>query len=334
MTVRVTYVLGLGRSGSTVIGRALAEVLQAVPGDEMMAVWQRGVLEDRVCSCGERFSTCAFWQAVVATSPASFERETADRVVAEIHRVMGVLGPLRALTPRRRAALVASVPDRWFDAVGALYRGMALVGGAETIVDTSKAPVLAWLLARAPGVTVRTVLVVRDPRDVARSWRRPPALPDGAHELPVLAPWKTAVVWLLCNVAGERVQQAIQPVDRRASGMPPGHRGRREHREIGGPGGGLRRRGIVRLEDFTADPSGELRRLCDDLGETGPVPDVLTLPVAKHTMSGHPTVRFASGPLAVRPHDRPAGSNTADRLVALIDAPLLRRYGYALRAAS
>jgi hypothetical protein len=312
MTVRVTYVLGLGRSGSTVIGRALAEVLDAVPGDEVMAVWQRGVLEDRVCSCGARFSACPYWQAVVATSPASFERETADRVVAEIHRVMGVLGPLRALTPRRRAALVASVPDRWFDAVGALYRGMAAVGGADTIVDTSKAPVLAWLLTRAPGVSVRTVLVVRDPRDVARSWLRPPALPDGAHELPVLAPWKTAVVWLLCNVASERVQRALQRTAR-----------------------GARGRGVVRLEDFTADPLGALRRVCDDLGEAGQVlPGSLTLPVAKHTMSGHPSVRFASGPLAVRRHDRPAGSRTSDRLVSLIDAPLLRRYGYSLRAAS
>jgi hypothetical protein len=308
MTVRVTYVLGLGRSGSTVIGRALAEVLGAVPGDEVMAVWQRGVLEDRVCSCGERFSACGYWQAVVATSPSSFEPETASRVVVEIHRLMGVFGPRRALTRRRRAALVASVPEWWFHAVGALYRGIAVVGGADAIVDTSKAPVLAWLLARAPGVSVRTVLIVRDPRDVARSWRRPPALPDGAHDLPVLAPWKTAVVWLLCNTASERVQRAMRPAVAGRAASP--------------------RPAIVRLEDLTADPRGELRRLCADLGEERDIPDPLTLPGAKHTMSGHPTVRFATGPLAVRRPDRPAGSRTADRIVALIDAPLLRRYGY------
>jgi len=307
MTIQVNYVLGLGRSGSTVIGRAMAEVLGAVPGDEVMAVWQRGVLEDRVCSCGVPFSLCVHWRSVVATAPSWFEPETAQRVVGEIHRVMGVLGPVRVLTPGGRASLVSSIPDFWFDAVGALYRGIASVGGSTTIVDTSKAPVLAWLLAHVPGVRVSTVLVVRDPRDVARSWSRPPALPEGAHELPALVPWKTAIVWLLCNAASERVHVAL--------------------------GGSSAVRTPIRLEDFTADPRRAINAMARSFGAEGfAIPDPLLIPTVSHTMSGHPSVRFAGAAVAVHETPpRPAawrGASTA--VVSLVDAPLMRRYGYRL----
>jgi hypothetical protein len=287
--------------------------LPAIAGDEVMAVWQRGLLEDRVCSCGVAFSACPYWQQVVATSPGSFDAETAARVVAEIHRVMGVLGPLRVCTRRGRAALLASVPDFWFDAVGALYRGIATVSGSDTIVDTSKAPVLAWLLAHVPGASVRTVLVVRDPRAVARSWSRPPSLPDGAHELPVLAPWKTAIVWLLCNEASARVQRALAGPTRAPAV-------------------------VVRFEDFTADPRGELVRVMGALGATpADLPDPLVMGGATgetHTMSGHPDVRFARGAVSVRPAAGTASGRAGSILVPLIDAPLLRRYGYATRGAS
>lgn len=317
MTVHVHYLLGLGRSGSTVIGRALAVAVDAVPGDEVMAVWQRGVLEDRVCSCGEPFSSCPYWRAVVATSPSSFDPELAQRVVAEVHRVMGVFGPMRAMTRRRRAALVESVPAFWFEAMAALYRGIATVGGRDTIVDTSKAPVLACLLARVPGVRVRSALVVRDPRRVARSWGRPPKLPEGAHELPTLAPWKTAVVWLLGNVAGERVQQVQAGPPSRTAPRPD------------------RASTVVRLEDFTADPRAVVTALAHGLGvATVDLPDPFVIPTTHHTMSGHPTVRFAEGPLTVRAAT-PLGSRSwPDRLVTLIDLPLLRRYGYPLRGGS
>src|SRR5205085_9431203 len=63
--VRVLYVAGTGRSGSTLLARILGRADSVFAAGELRYVWQRGLLEDRVCGCGEPFSRCPFWSEVV-----------------------------------------------------------------------------------------------------------------------------------------------------------------------------------------------------------------------------------------------------------------------------
>jgi len=62
--VDIVFVGGWGRSGSTLLTRMLAEVDNFVAIGEVRDVFLRGIIEDRVCGCGERFSACDFWQSV------------------------------------------------------------------------------------------------------------------------------------------------------------------------------------------------------------------------------------------------------------------------------
>lgn len=64
---RVAHVLfigGWGRSGSTLVDRLTGRLDGVVAVGELRDVWQRGVVEDRLCGCGQRFSACPFWQEV------------------------------------------------------------------------------------------------------------------------------------------------------------------------------------------------------------------------------------------------------------------------------
>ena len=65
MTVRVLYMAGTGRSGSTLLARILDRADGVVAAGELRYLWQRGLLEDRVCGCGEPFSRCPFWTEVI-----------------------------------------------------------------------------------------------------------------------------------------------------------------------------------------------------------------------------------------------------------------------------
>ena len=58
-----------------------------------------------------------------------------------------------------------------------LYRGIARSTGARLIVDSSKEPHYSWILRQATDLDVRFLHLVRDPRAVAMSWRRPRAEP-------------------------------------------------------------------------------------------------------------------------------------------------------------
>src|SRR3569623_2074282 len=43
----------------------MAGVDDCVAVGELRFLWQRGVIEDRLCGCGERFSACPFWAEVM-----------------------------------------------------------------------------------------------------------------------------------------------------------------------------------------------------------------------------------------------------------------------------
>src|SRR3712207_4624499 len=60
----VLYLGGLGRSGTTVLERVLGELPGACSVGELVHLWQRGVLDDETCGCGEPFSRCPFWSEV------------------------------------------------------------------------------------------------------------------------------------------------------------------------------------------------------------------------------------------------------------------------------
>ena len=60
----VLYLLGKGRSGSTLLSMALGELDGVFAAGELRFFWRRGLVEDRRCACGERITDCAVWGAV------------------------------------------------------------------------------------------------------------------------------------------------------------------------------------------------------------------------------------------------------------------------------
>ena len=63
-TPRVLFLSGLGRSGTTILERVLGELPGVCSAGELVHLWQRGVLDDELCGCGEPFSRCGFWTEV------------------------------------------------------------------------------------------------------------------------------------------------------------------------------------------------------------------------------------------------------------------------------
>jgi len=52
---RVLFLAGLGRSGTTLLERALAELPGVQPLGEVIHLWERSVQGDELCGCGEAF---------------------------------------------------------------------------------------------------------------------------------------------------------------------------------------------------------------------------------------------------------------------------------------
>lgn len=62
--VRLLYLAGIGRSGSTLLERLLGEVPGVCSLGEVTHLWRRGVLRNERCGCGTPFLDCPFWRKV------------------------------------------------------------------------------------------------------------------------------------------------------------------------------------------------------------------------------------------------------------------------------
>ena len=198
--IRVLYFAGSGRSGSTVINNILGQVGGAFAAGELRYLWQRGVVENRLCGCGVPFAECEVWQGVMSDAFAGGTPPDAGALAARllsrlrIARVPGIL--LRRLAGR------LPVPRHTDDqAIQALYAALAARTGAHVIVDSSKLPPYALLLSGLPGIELYVLQVVRDSRATAFSWRRRKQLLDFGDEqlMPRQPLWKSSLLWLCWN---------------------------------------------------------------------------------------------------------------------------------------
>src|SRR5438067_145989 len=72
--VKVVYIAGCGRSGSTLLDRILGEAPGFVPGGELRNVWSWGVTPTARCGCGVGFQECSFWRAVYDEAYGGFDQ--------------------------------------------------------------------------------------------------------------------------------------------------------------------------------------------------------------------------------------------------------------------
>jgi hypothetical protein len=312
MSTVVLYIAGTGRSGSTVLASILGEAEGVFAAGEVRYLWQRGLKEQRLCGCGLPVRECPVWSRVLAKAGYVDDPVRIDGALSmlnqtgRIRNLPGILaGRLgHGLDPAYRERYA---PDR--AALGALYHAMAAVTGSRVIVDSSKLPAYANVLAATPSIDLRVVHLVRDPRGAAHSWASKKELADGAarSQMEKIGPAKSALLWDVWNLAGGVLFR-------------------------GGPDRYLR----LRYEDFVADPPGSARRILAMVGLQDAVLPFVSgheaRTSANHSVAGNPD-RLRHGQVTLRADDRwrTAMTSRDRRLVSTLTSPLLLRYGYPLR---
>ena len=306
--VRVLFLGGLGRSGTTLLERLLGELPGVCPLGEVVHLWERDVAKDERCACGKHFSDCEFWREVGLRAFGGWHNVDVWRILAlrdtvERTRHIPRLASLR-MSPARRALV-----DEYADWYSRLYQAAAEVSGASVLVDSSKHPALAYCLRFAPRLDLRVVHMVRDSRGVAYSWTKRVTRPesDDTDEMTRYSPARSAMLWNAHNVAFTLLRRCGVPTLR------------------------------ILYEKLLADPVAVLREVAGFAELPAPDVDFIDGGVAElgscHSAAGNP-MRFTVGPVPLRRDDawRSALQPGQRRLVTALTAPLLGRYGYRDRA--
>ena len=305
--VKVLYVAGLGRSGSTILANTLGQVEGFFSGGELNFIWKHALIENRLCGCGRPSRECPFWGPV-------FDGEfggQSESLAREMMRLQYAGARTRhiplMLTEGGREKIRARL-GKFLDNTGRLYGAIRSVSGARVVVDTSKEPAYGYALGMVPGIDLRVLHLVRDPRAAAYSWAKKKRQPDSADRefMHQKTPTQSAVLWDAWNAAIEALWR-------------------------GAPEKYLR----VRYEDFIADPRSSFEAMLKLVGEEGAdLPLVGEREVKlgiSHTVSGNPN-RFDTGAVELK-HDRAWTQKMSPRdqkLVTALTVPLLARYHYPL----
>jgi hypothetical protein len=199
--VRVIYVAGVSHTGSTLLGHILGELEETCYAGEIRNTWQRGILENRICTCNASFAECVFWQAVVERLPAA--QQQAEKLSAlRRDAVRPSLGfPFTGTEMRQADQTAFAAPTE------ALYTAVADVAGVRQLVDTSKSPLYAAFLNHLPTIDLRVVHIVRDPRATAYSHLR-------RHSFGYGEAFRLSLWWLRSNIAIEKLAGAGIPYAR------------------------------------------------------------------------------------------------------------------------
>jgi hypothetical protein len=188
----VIYIAGLPRSGSTLVGRLLADRYDVqFCGELLHLAAVCPPVADEFCGCGRKLATCEFWR------PVSVALQ--DRNAASVRSAM------KDAMERNLASMDSSLVDALRTTLEAIW-----AANCAPIVDSSKVPRFASYIQRAfPSCEIHVLHLVRDPSAViasvsTRPLKRPEVI--GQQSLKTFPPGSVADRWRRHNAQAAQLR--------------------------------------------------------------------------------------------------------------------------------
>lgn len=303
--LRVVYIAGYGRSGTTLLDIALGQHAAVAGAGEIATLSRHVWSHNEYCSCGQPASDCPLWGPIgrqwsgsfpIASSIADYKRDQEN--------IESILSSRRILRRTLNRQAFRSYADKTFS----LFEAIKRHSGKEIIVDSSKLPGRALALTSIPGIDLFVIHLVRDGRGVAWSLLQGYNRDVKAGVQKDIKPksaLRTAARWCVVNVATEALRWKL----------------------------GQRRYIRVKYEDLVVDPVPTLERI-------GELIDLDLADIALKLQTGEPiqpTHQIAGNRLRMNKSirlvkDEAWRTQLPARERAAFDwlgGWLLRRYGYA-----
>lgn len=171
MSIKVLYIAGAGRSGTTFLSLVLSQHTDMQNVGQIRDLPQ-GVAQTAPCSCGATVPDCNFWHLVRTGFEARFGTDgmsdLANRATA-FRKAANRAGDWQ--DPEVRQNLIQA-HAAYLEQLEVLYTLSAEHSAGRMLVDSSKSVDIALALGLIPGLELHILNLVRDPRAVAVSWSK------------------------------------------------------------------------------------------------------------------------------------------------------------------
>lgn len=293
--IKVLYIAGPTRSGSTIISNILGQIEGFFHAGELIEAWDRGRLWK--CSCGKFPDVCPIWSPIFSR----LDIRVSDQERRQIIRLKDRLSKSHKVILRRCFSLDRTTIERSMLELGQrlqlLYAGVQRATGAKVIIDSSKNAGYGFILSQMQNIDLYVVHLVRDSRAVVFSWSKQ------KKGLWTESLFKVAATWNSRNIAAEMIKRNLS-------------------------GTYLQ----VLYEDFMADPITMTRKIIKPFQvASANLPFISSHKVrltSSHGLCGNPD-RFSHGVIHLKMDNRWHHLKTRNKVIATaLTWPLLYRYHY------
>jgi hypothetical protein len=302
--VKVLYIAGGWRSGSTLFSHVLSQIDGIFSAGEPMFMWEDNIILNRLCGCMTPARECEVWRGVMDEAYGGIDLAHAEEM-SRLRRSLTRTRNLPLLLMPGTERLLGPSYRKYLNNLEKVYWAIQASTGCNLIVDASKFPAYGYMLRTIPTIDLYVVHLVRDSRAVAYSRLKKKWNPDANAYMPQLGSARSSLVWDYMNVSIEAVL------------------GRSGERYL-----------MLRYEDFVRSPRMTIERTLKLVHE-----EALQLPFTaenevalrpSHMVTGNPGVYKETGNVVLRLDEEwKARMELRDKnLVTLLTSPLMFKYGY------
>ena len=166
--LKVIYIAGETRSGSTILSDILGEINGFFNAGELIEIWDRGL--EWSCSCGIAVESCVIWSKIL-------EKVLNGKNFSDVQNFIRLRNkaaksrkiPQLLVIPGARSKFEADL-NTYLQALTELYKAIQSVTKSQVIIDASKNIGYCYILGLLPDIDLYVVHLVRDARAIFYSW--------------------------------------------------------------------------------------------------------------------------------------------------------------------
>lgn len=196
--IKLLYIAGTGRNGSTLLERILNEV----PG--IFAVGELGHNvqhnHSKICLCGEKLTVCPVWQAITHEINSQLDEEKFRQLDLKYLSPKGI-ERLKLLTRQKESPLPDDL-QQYLHGLAIKYQAIHKHKAGQILTDSTVDALYGYYLSLIPSIDLYILHLIRDPRGVSYSWQQLKFASPSAKKpwTPQFPPSKSALKWLKRNI--------------------------------------------------------------------------------------------------------------------------------------
>lgn len=162
----ILYIMGTGRSGTTILEILLASNPGFTGVGEVKYIFRDGYLRDQPCACGRTATQCELWSAVLRST--NWNPEDCKKIGSVIERIES-----HARFPLTFAHVIPSGDERLYRlASEALFASVGAAKHSKVVVDSSKHAGRAITLARLFPDSVKVLCITRSAEGILNAFQK------------------------------------------------------------------------------------------------------------------------------------------------------------------